>query len=105
MGLPARQEGNCPSCGGGPAQVVDSRPTTLDAEPMIRRRRRCGSCAHRWTTYEISGRLYERLFEVHDALREVQGLIDILDAVKCKIANIVGDTKQDLKPNGERAVQ
>ena len=43
---------NCPKCGAGfrKIKVIDSRP----AEMEIRRRRKCGSCGYRWTTYEMT---------------------------------------------------
>ena len=40
----------CPQCGGPDTRVVDSRD--LDDSATIRRRRECGSCAARFTTYE-----------------------------------------------------
>jgi len=43
----------CPACYFPTSEVKDSRTVT---EPMIsvRRRRLCGNCKHRWTTYEIN---------------------------------------------------
>jgi transcriptional repressor NrdR len=40
----------CPFCGSFDDQVIDSRP--LDQSASIRRRRECGSCRRRFTTYE-----------------------------------------------------
>ena len=40
----------CPFCGADDTQVKDSRPT--DDRGAIRRRRFCGSCAARFTTFE-----------------------------------------------------
>lgn len=40
----------CPSCGGDDDRVVDSRPSP-DGE-AIRRRRECGACGVRFTTFE-----------------------------------------------------
>jgi transcriptional repressor NrdR len=40
----------CPQCGGPDTRVVDSRD--LDDSATIRRRRECGSCSARFTTYE-----------------------------------------------------
>jgi len=40
----------CPQCGGPETRVVDSRD--LDDSATIRRRRECGSCTARFTTYE-----------------------------------------------------
>lgn len=40
----------CPQCGARDSRVVDSRD--LDDAATIRRRRECGACATRFTTYE-----------------------------------------------------
>ena len=40
----------CPQCGARDTRVVDSRD--LDDSATIRRRRECGACATRFTTYE-----------------------------------------------------
>lgn len=40
----------CPYCGSGETQVRDSRPAEGDA--AIRRRRACGACGGRFTTFE-----------------------------------------------------
>jgi len=44
----------CPKCGGQDAEVKDTRST----ESGIRRRRMCGSCSHRFTTYEYIGKAH-----------------------------------------------
>ena len=41
---------NCPLCK-GETDVIDSRPT----KNMIRRRRKCQSCGHRFSTVETMG--------------------------------------------------
>ncbi len=40
----------CPHCGHPEDHVIDSRP--VDTSSVIRRRRECLSCRHRFTTYE-----------------------------------------------------
>lgn len=40
----------CPICGADDTRVIDSRPA--DQGTAIRRRRACGACGHRFTTYE-----------------------------------------------------
>lgn len=40
----------CPFCGEPDSKVLDSR--AIDEETVIRRRRECGQCGHRFTTYE-----------------------------------------------------
>jgi transcriptional repressor NrdR len=59
----------CPSCQSEKHAVVDSRNVDFQS---IRRRRECGRCHHRWTTYEII-REYQRLYvtpEMRATLRE-----------------------------------
>ena len=59
----------CPNCGSSAARVIDSRPLKVStAEPIIRRRRACDDCEHRWSTYEITQRAYETICE---AAREI----------------------------------
>lgn len=40
----------CPKCGKKNTAVLDSR--TIQDDKVIRRRRQCGTCAHRFTTFE-----------------------------------------------------
>lgn len=40
----------CPACGAHDTKVIDSRPAENGVS--IRRRRRCETCGHRFTTYE-----------------------------------------------------
>ncbi|MGA2090628.1 MAG: transcriptional regulator NrdR [Endomicrobiales bacterium] len=40
----------CPFCGGVGDKVIDTRPNDLSS--LIRRRRQCGECKKRYTTYE-----------------------------------------------------
>ncbi|HEY7563606.1 MAG TPA: transcriptional regulator NrdR [Acidimicrobiia bacterium] len=42
----------CPMCGNADTRVIDSRPA--ESGTAIRRRRLCGECDHRFTTYERS---------------------------------------------------
>ena len=42
----------CPACGYSESRVIDSRP--VDDGCSIRRRRECLSCAHRFTTFEVT---------------------------------------------------
>ena len=41
----------CPGCGALDSHVLDSRP--VDEGASIKRRRECGSCGKRFTTYEV----------------------------------------------------
>ncbi len=42
----------CPFCGQSDSRVMDSRPTSTVGGNSIRRRRECGGCGRRFTTYE-----------------------------------------------------
>ena len=46
----------CPVCSHGTSTVVERRGA--------RRRRECGLCHHRWTTYEISAERLEKLEKI-----------------------------------------
>ena len=61
---------NCPKCNSSKVEVLESRdvPAVMDSrkaisqisctynttDSILRRRRSCKSCKHRWTTYELS---------------------------------------------------
>lgn len=52
----------CPNCGSGKNGVVDSRPAILGGNiNTVRRRRKCGDCGKRFTTYEIPAEIIEAL--------------------------------------------
>lgn len=44
----------CIACRTPNAEVMDSRPTHVNDLPAVRRRRRCKTCGHRFTTFEVS---------------------------------------------------
>jgi hypothetical protein len=57
----------CPACGhqGGDLLVLESRNVSKGPNKGCKKRRRqCGQCEHRWTTYEIS---QERLKALHES--------------------------------------
>lgn len=62
----------CPQCEAGETRVVDSRP--VDDDTAIRRRRVCGVCEERFTTYER----YERALMV----RKRSGRVEPFDSAK-----------------------
>lgn len=54
----------CPGCRGSNVNVVDSRPVEdKDFGFIVRRRRTCNNCDHRWTTYEVSAEIYAKFCE------------------------------------------
>lgn len=64
---------NCPRCHSHRGQVTDSRED--DVNHTIRRRRRCPSCGHRWTTYEVTAEDQAMLLERD---RRVRTAVDAL---------------------------
>lgn len=42
----------CPRCHESETRVVETRP--IERGDVLRRRRECRACGHRWTTYERS---------------------------------------------------
>ncbi len=66
---------NCPVCRSDQVGVTDSRQT----ESTIRRRRRCGSCGHRWATVELTReQVLEAMLRVQQKARE---LADAIQAI------------------------
>ena len=63
---------NCTKCA-GESRVIDSRGATFHGDNVVRRRRFCLGCGHRWTTYElITGkRMQLELHYLEDELREI----------------------------------
>ena len=48
---------DCPECGSSDTHIVDTR----SIREAVRRRRQCRDCRQRWTTYEITAEVFERL--------------------------------------------
>lgn len=44
----------CPNCRGTKVSVIDCRPGSVSQNAPFRRRRKCKTCDHRWTTYEVA---------------------------------------------------
>jgi transcriptional repressor NrdR len=62
----------CPYCSAEDTRVVDSRPA--EAGRAVRRRRECGECANRFTTYERS--------EITPVVRKRDGRVEPFSAAK-----------------------
>lgn len=54
----------CPECGKTATRVVESKPDYKRGS--VRRRRKCGACGCRWTTYEVD---QDRLNLLEDSLK------------------------------------
>jgi transcriptional regulator NrdR family protein len=66
---------SCPICAGAAIGVVDSR----QASGHRLRRRRCLTCGHRWSTYEVSGDVFLRMRAV---LQQASAVLAQLQAMK-----------------------
>ena len=49
--------------------------------PLVRRRRHCSSCEHRFTTYEIDQEVFYMLFDKFNSLTTIREALDTLS--KC----------------------
>lgn len=82
---------NCPNCQHKLAKVIDSRADPL----LVRRRRQCFSCNHRWTTYEMDRQTIERLKEgTTDFGERAEDIIGLLETA----LDLVGGAKRDALP-------
>ncbi len=65
----------CPACGHGRSVTLDSRPTEAGHH---RRRKKCVSCGHRFTTYETTSRPGTNPVAYARALRRLSGEVEDL---------------------------
>lgn len=69
----------CPKCAEWNLKVIDSRPAKIGAAHAIKRRRCCGSCNYRFSTFEVCEEQikttraapFERRDEILAAIREL----------------------------------
>lgn len=59
---------NCPSCGAGTIVMMSRADTGLPGDP-VRRRRKCGSCGHRFSTIELSLEEAKAVLGAREAVR------------------------------------
>lgn len=64
----------CPACQQQTAYVIETRHTG----PITRRRRRCSSCDHRFTTYELHQEHYKQLLGNTKQLRRIEQALSSL---------------------------
>ncbi len=99
----------CPTCRNGDTRVVDSR----DDESVVRRRRECLTCKHRFTTYERMES--PRIFVVKkDGRREQYDRDKILAGLRracekrpiseAQMEDLVGGIERELFARGENEV-
>lgn len=70
----------CPQCN-GESSVIDWR----DGEDARRRRRKCNKCSHRYTTYEIHAKDYERMRRLNVDVRQIDSAIATLHEIREQI--------------------
>jgi transcriptional repressor NrdR len=103
---------NCPYCAVVDTRVVDSR---LIADGLqIRRRRECGKCGERFTTFESAELLMPRVIKQKNNTREPfneqklrEGLYRSLEkrpVSEEQIEVLIEDIKKDVRGSGEREV-
>jgi transcriptional repressor NrdR len=102
----------CPRCGHGEDKVIDSRAGREG--DVIRRRRECLSCAHRFTTYE---RIEEEvpLVVKRDGSREVFDRQKVLNGIRkacekrpvpyAEMEKAVAQIEGELHGSGEREIE
>ncbi len=102
----------CPFCGFTDSRVLDSRPT-VDSD-SIRRRRECGDCGKRFTTYERVDRIplavakKDGRRETFDRQKLLMGLIKACQKRPVsieKLGEIVDSIERDLRNTAEPEVK
>lgn len=63
----------CHSCGNYTVIVIE----TNQVGTVRRRRNKCNSCGHRYTTYEIHQDEYKKLEESHNTLTKIMALLQV----------------------------
>lgn len=65
----------CPNCGSFNTQVRNCRryEPQFDENHTVWRRRLCHDCGHKWTTYEVSDKQYQKLLEMEKEEDETDG--------------------------------
>ncbi|MFZ5640495.1 MAG: transcriptional regulator NrdR [Bacillota bacterium] len=98
----------CPFCGYMESRVLDSRPSEEGA--AIRRRRECGQCSRRFTTYEKVDEIpmivvkKEGKREVFDRNKVLSGIIKACEKRSIPLAEmerVVDDIEKELRNNME----
>lgn len=79
----------CPACGKPRSICTDSRPTS---ENRIRRRRECGNCGYRWTTFEV---LPDELGGTRDRARILLTLREVTEKINSIIDYLAASAELD----------
>ena len=94
----------CPQCGERETRVVDSRD--LDDSATIRRRRECGRCSRRFTTYERVEEMMPLVVK-KDGRRESYDRLKIINGLKraCEKRPVSINTIEAIADSIERTIQ
>ena len=101
----------CPFCGHDDSQVKDSRPTEDGA--AIRRRRFCGACGSRWTTFErvqirdlmvIKSDSKKELFDRDKLVRSIRIAVRKRPVDEEQVERIVNSIQRRLETMGESEI-
>jgi len=101
----------CPFCGHDDSQVKDSRPTEDGA--AIRRRRFCGACGSRWTTFErvqirdlmvIKSDGKKELFDRDKLVRSIRIAVRKRPVNEEQVERIVNSIQRRLETMGESEI-
>ena len=101
----------CPVCGYPESRVVDSRP--VDEGSSIRRRRECLSCAHRFTTFEVTEALRfvvikkdgsRQSFDRSKVLRGIQRSCEKRPVPVADMERMASEIEQEVQNSLEREV-
>lgn len=60
----------CTVCGSTSTMVIDSRPNELG--DAVRRRRKCASCGHRFSTYEVNSEVFADAVESSERVAKLR---------------------------------
>lgn len=97
----------CPKCGCEDLKVVDSRPS--ESNDAIRRRRECGECGFRFTTYERREEMplivvkRDGQHETFDRQKVMNGLVRATvkrDIPVARLDALIDEIVQDLRDSG-----
>jgi|SRR5579859_2274817 len=72
----------CPACGGPRVRITDSRPLATGSAPIVRRRRKCLACPHRWSTYEVPADAYHAMQDLMRQIRMWKQTVDQIVATQ-----------------------
>mgnify|MGYP002761995639 CR=1 FL=1 len=103
---------NCPSCDTDSTNVIDSRPT--EGGTAVRRRRECGDCGTRFTTYErtewdgVQVRKRDGEIEPFDREKLLNGVLRAVEkrpVSEAEARGIVEEVEEEVRADGGEVVE